>query len=81
MRYINCFKCNNNGNTPNACICDEASESPSTPCSDADLRRAMILGAFARAKGYKVRDNPYSEDDNRHWKWMQGWAESGDLQL
>lgn len=62
-------------------IATEASESTSTPCSDTEFRRALILGAFSRAKGHKVGDNPYSENDERHWRWMQGWTEAGGLQL
>ena len=64
----------------------EANETPRpigsarTPCSDANIRRALILGAFARVKGYKVGDNPFSETDRKNLAWMQGWVESGDIQ-
>ena len=31
-------------------------------------------GFVAAGQGVKVGDNPYSEHDNLHWEWMNGWV-------
>ena len=71
--------CNNYGEC--SCSNREVSNSVAPACSAADRRKATILGAFGRLKGYKVGDNPYGENDPRHWAWMQGWAEVADVQF
>lgn len=39
-------------------------------------RLARMRGLIDGAKGCKVGDNPYCEQDQRHWAWMNGWIES-----
>lgn len=34
-------------------------------------------GRTAYKNGVKVGDNPYPENDDRHWQWMKGWADAG----
>lgn len=42
-----------------------------------DLNAAMISGQEACRDGVKVGDNPWPDTDERHFRWMEGWAAFG----
>lgn len=42
---------------------------------------SWMEGSRAYNSGIKVGDNPWPEDDQKHWRWMQGWASAGLLAL
>lgn len=49
VKYIKCWKCNQNGETANACHCDELSESPETPCY---VSRSVVDGFILKLRSY-----------------------------
>lgn len=63
--------------------CDNCKEGSGKPCrapmagsippSD---KRALQRGAVAASQGVVVGDNPYPENDNDHWLWIQGWTDT-----
>lgn len=37
--------------------------------------KATEEGRKARREGHKIDANPYPEDEERHWNWLDGWSQ------
>ena len=42
--------------------------------TDTEKLEACMNGARAALEGKKLGANPYHEDDERHWLWLQKWT-------
>ena len=41
---------------------------------DQDKLKAAFLGTRAVAEGKNIGDNPYDEESELHWVWMNAWV-------
>ena len=67
-------------NKHNAWVFESAdvSESARTAGSAPDvIQKARLRGAIDFAHKVKVGDNPFHENDARHWAWLQGFSDAG----
>lgn len=42
---------------------------------------ARTRGALEYSRGVVVGDNPYPENDEQHWKWLEGWTAAAGLKF
>lgn len=66
-KYINCFRCNDNGNGPEPCRCAEDSESPSTPGCAApfDKYNKRLCGAIGIVASLEITKLPITDEQAR----------------